>query len=254
MLLHLAAPDYQPTFTDKRNTPIPLPYTIESSVFGSTDSKLHGWLIKSTSIAPEATILFLHGNGGNILSEYPVVLPFVEQGFQIYIFDYRGYGLSDGTAKRKYLYQDATDALEFLKRDSVVSTLPIAIYGQSMGGYIAALIANVANNRVSAIVIEGGFLSYKKIGGETIGSKLLAKLLIREAASPIDSLNRFSGPVLIIHSDSDRVVPSNFGEELFSKRVEPKYFMKIEGSHGNGPIIHGLVISARIKELVFRGN
>lgn len=90
IVLHFTLPDHVPSFTDKQGQALPMPFHIESAWFGEPDTSLYGWMLKDTTGIPAtSTILFLHGNGGNLLTEYPVMLPFVQEGSQVFVFDYQ---------------------------------------------------------------------------------------------------------------------------------------------------------------------
>lgn len=254
LLLHLSGPAYQPSFTNARNEPLALPYTIESAMFGNPINPLNGWLVKPTtpSEQPLITLLFLHGNGGNIITEYPAVLPFVQRGFQVFLFDYSGYGLSGGKATRSNVLRDAATALEYLKSRTDVAGTPIVIYGQSLGGHTAALMASGDTAAISAIVIEGGFASYKDIAGATTRTGFLAQLLVKEGPLATKALSNYHGPVLVVHSREDRVVPIAMGRELFTSANTPKEFYEVNGPHISGPLLYADPLVGKIKELIQR--
>ena len=105
--------NYQPTFRTNKPDTTQQTYTIESVIFRSkSGNNINGWFInphKFNSI----NIIFLHGNGGNIMSEYVAMIPLVERGFRVFAFDYSGYGFSDGQATRENSFKDAASALDF---------------------------------------------------------------------------------------------------------------------------------------------
>lgn len=143
VMLHISRPAFQPTFTSLQGDTLPLPFTVESVFFGNPEKPLHGWMMKPKALNPpsSATILFLHGNGGNITTEYPAVVPLLERGFQVFIFDYHGYGFSQGKATRANVLRSAEAALNYIRTRLDVTGTPLVIYGQSLGGHTAALLA-----------------------------------------------------------------------------------------------------------------
>lgn len=108
----LDGPAWQPTFVDRNNMPVTKSYSVESSVFATAEGHtLNGWTMRPKDAeANGVLILFLHGNGGNITTEYAVLVPLVERGYTVFLFDYSGFGFSTGRASRKTLVSDARAA------------------------------------------------------------------------------------------------------------------------------------------------
>jgi len=252
LILNLSGPNYQPVFSDGRGNELPLPFRVESVLFGSPDKLLHGWMLKDSSVATTttSTLLFLHGNGGNILSEYPVVLPFLKQGFQVFVFDYSGYGFSQGKATRNHVIEDAAVALRYVKlRPDVVGT-DVVLYGQSLGGHTAAIVAGLEPTLIDVLVIEGGFSSFRKIAKYSTPAGFISKLVVKEGPRAAEGLSRYGGQLLVIHSAEDSVVPIGLGRELYEAGNAPKYWMEISGPHGDGPILSVDEIVAQIRTML----
>lgn len=252
LLMHLSGPVHQPVFTNTHGDTLPLPYSVESVLFGDPAKPLHGWMMKpdSPSELPLATMLFLHGNGGNVFTEYPAVVPFLERGFQVFIFDYGGYGFSGGKATRKHVLRDAKTALAYVQDRADVQGKPLVIYGQSLGGHTTALLAGEVNDSVSLVVIEGGFTTYRAIAKAVTRTGPLAYLIVREGPRTKRSLGNYNGPLLVIHSREDDVVPFTMGQELFSYGNEPKQFHAIEGCHVCGPQLYPDSIAGWIRGML----
>lgn len=237
IVLRIDTTTFQPSFTTTNGTLVELPYVIESVLFTSDENTLNGWMIKPTAAEKVGTtILFLHGNGGNIYTEYPTALPFVERGAQVFVFDYSGYGLSTGKASRDRVLTDARSALEHVRSRPDVTGTDVVLYGQSLGGHTAALLA--CSEGFNSIVIEGGFLSFEKIGARHSHTGPLGKLLIKEGASAEACLKNYSGPLLVIHSREDRTVPFEMGQDMYSVANEPKRFLEFSGCHVCGPLLN----------------
>lgn len=254
VLMHIDGKAHQPTFTHANGDTLALPYSVESVLFGDLEKPLHGWMMKprSPSALPLITMLFLHGNAGNVFTEYPAVIPFLERGFQVFLFDYSGYGFSGGKATRTHVLRDAEAALAYLRsRHDVVGT-PLVIYGQSLGGHTAALLAKAVKDTVTPLVIEGGFTTFRAIAKAVSHTGPLSYLVVKEGPRTKRSLEAYNGPLLIIHSREDEVVPFAMGQELFAWGNEPKQFHAIDGCHACGPILRPDSIAGWIRGMMDR--
>ncbi len=252
MLIHLSGATLQPGFTHTNGDTVPMPFSMESVWFGDPKEPLYGLMMKSEipSDLPLVTLLFLHGNGGNVFTEYPAMLPFLDRGFQAFIFDYSGYGLSGGKATRTHVLRDAEAALAYVKSRPDVSGTPLVIYGQSLGGHTAALLAGEVKDTLTPVVIEGGFTTFRAIAKAVTHTGPLPYLLVKEGPRTKRSLKEFKGPLLIIHSPDDEVVPFAMGKELFSWGNGPKQFHAIKGRHIEGPLLQPDPIATWIRGMV----
>jgi dipeptidyl aminopeptidase/acylaminoacyl peptidase len=250
-VIHFDGPNHQPLFTTVANIPIPAEYTIESITFPSTSANnINGWLIKPKGTKADITLLFLHGNGGNVLTEYPAAAAFAKRGMQVFIIDYSGYGFSTGTPTWKNVWNDAGAALQYLhKRADVKGTL-LAIYGQSYGAYTAIGLAQKYQHLISGVVAEGAPTSRKDIAVYQTHTGVMARILVKEKHSAIKAIKKLHKPVLIIHSDEDKTVPFSMGEALFKEANEPKTFYRIHQCHICGPTFYADSIAWYIRQIV----
>ena len=236
---------HQPTFLNNEKDTIKFDFTIESVVFKSSNgNNLNGWMLKPKNTNPSITILHFHGNAGFIVSQYEGMIPLLKYGFQIFLFDYSGFGFSEGKATRENVLIDGNSALSYLKsRDDVKST-KVCIYGQSLGGHLSAIVAQQRQNEIDGLVIEGAFSSHKDIAAEQAG--FFGRLLVSEKYSALKSIHDYKKPVLIIHSTEDETIPFELGQKLFAHANEPKKFYEIKKYHICGPKYYAESISDKI--------
>lgn len=222
-------------------SPEKLGYRHQEISFKSTDgTRLHGWYFQSTlKKAAKGTILQFHGNAENVSTHFLSLIWLIEHGYNLFIFDYRGYGKSRGRPDPGGINRDAIAAIRFCKNHFAGDYQKFIIWGQSIGGIIAlrALIDPELNSSVDAAVIESSFLSYRELAREKLSDfwltwafQPLTFLLVSDSYSVKDAVIRLSPtPLLVIHGTDDRVVPFRFGEEIFSRAGEPREFLKIKG-------------------------
>ena len=244
-----AGDNYQPTLNQKNGHPADLDYTIESVIFKSANgNKLNGWLLKPKNVVPTITLLHLHGNEGSLLNQYQAISPLLKNGFQIFVFDYSGFGFSEGSATRENILTDALSALDYIKsRPDVVNT-KLVIYGQSIGGHLSAVVAAHRQQAVDGLVIEGGFSSYKDIAGQKF--PVIGKFFSKQGYSATKSIKDFHKPLLIIHSTEDKEVPFYMGKKIFDNANMPKEFYEIKNCHICGPTFYADEIATKIKTMV----
>jgi dipeptidyl aminopeptidase/acylaminoacyl peptidase len=211
--------------------PTPLPAQLhragaEAVGFRSADgTELFGWFIPARggtatgTLAP--TILHAHGNAGNITSHIYFTEHLPDAGFNLFIFDYRGYGESGGRAsKRGPLIRDTEAALDALLARPDIDPGRIGLYGQSLGGSIGI---NVMARRreIRAAVLESPFCGWREISAEVLAgdepgwfARSLAAILIGNSHRPLDAIAAIDRPVLILHGDADRIIPISHGRRL----------------------------------------
>jgi fermentation-respiration switch protein FrsA (DUF1100 family) len=189
-------------------------------------TQINGWFIPSKN--SRYTILFCHGNAGNISHRLEKIKFFYELGCNIFIFDYRGYGRSKGRPSEKGLYLDAKTAYDYLLSRNILPE-QIVGYGESLGG---AIIIDLAfRNMLKGIIIDSTPSSAKDM------VKVLYSFLPHWIfSSRLDSENKIKSisiPKLIIHSANDEIVPYNLGRKLYENASQPKYFLTIHGGHNS---------------------
>ncbi len=205
-----------------------LPY--ENVFFETSDGvKLNGWFIEA--VGGEKTVLFCHGNAENISYFLDEVKQFNEMGFGVFIFDYRGYGLSGGKPCERGTYLDAAAAWNWLTGDKRFSPKNIIVIGRSLGGAVASHLAS--EHKPGFLSVESAFTSIEDMGRVKY-SFLPAKYLLRYHYRTVEHIRNVRCPVLVVHSRGDREVPFSHGLKIFQAANEPKEFLEIKGGHRDG--------------------
>jgi pimeloyl-ACP methyl ester carboxylesterase len=193
-------------------------------------TRLHGWYFSGSE--PSApTIIYFHGNGGNISNVGWLGQSLVRRRFSVLLFDYRGYGLSAGTAANETdLYLDGEAAFDFVMNEKRAER--IVLYGQSLGTAIATETA--ARRPASALILESGFSSESSLASAAL--PWLPRFLhgvVRNRFESAEKLKRIRMPVLVSHGDPDPVIPLEEGRALFAAANEPKKLLIIPGGGHN---------------------
>lgn len=247
--VYFSGRNHQPAFLKNSKDTIHLNYTIESVLFKSSNGDtLNGWFLKPKNQTPAITLLQLHGNAGTMY-HYLKMSSLLKYGFQIFMFDYSGYGFSQGKATRNHVLPDALSALDYLLTRKDVKETKLVVYGQSLGGNLAPVVASGRQNNIDGLVIEGGFSSYKDIAAKRYG--FIGRILIAEKYSAMKSIKVYNKPLLSMHSPKDRTVPFDLGKKLFDNANEPKMFFEINKEcHLCGSIFYPEEISQKIKSML----
>lgn len=216
-------------------TPDETGLSYEDVSFETTDGvKLSGWFIPAEK--PKGIILFFHGNAGNISHRMSSIRIFHRLDFSTFIFDYRGYGRSEGKTTEKGTYLDAEAAWRYLTEKRHVPPEKIIFFGRSLGGAIAAWLSQ--NHTPKALLIESTFTSVPDIAAN-IYPFLPVRLLARFGYNTDEYIKRINCPVLVIHSLNDDIIPFRHGRQLFEAAREPKEFLEITGTHNDGFMTSG---------------
>ena len=211
-------------------TPAEIGLSYEAVCFEAADGvKLSGWFVPAER--SRGVILFCHGNAGNISHRLESVQVFYRLGLSTFIFDYRGYGQSEGKLTEQGTYLDAEAAWRYLVQKRQVDPTEIIVFGRSLGGAIAAWLAR--DHTPKALIIESTFTSVRDIGAE-LYPYLPVRLLSRFDYNAMDYLRQVNCPVLIVHSRDDEIIPFSHGRRLFETANEPKEFLEITGTHNEG--------------------
>lgn len=220
-------------------TPQDIGLSYDDISFNTSDGVgLSGWYVPGNS--SKGVILFCHGNAGNIAGRLEYLNIFHRLGFDTFIFDYRGFGASEGKTTEKGTYLDIEAAMDYLVNNRNVSEDEVIVYGRSLGGTIA--INHAKDHTPKMLVIDSSFTSYRKLSSDVLRGFLLpvpVKLLARFEYNSIDNIRKIDCPVLVIHSRDDEVIPYSHGKDLFKNANEPKEFLTISGTHNEGFLTSG---------------
>jgi len=208
-----------------------IPAGAEDVWFTSADgTRLNGWWFGSHTKPERATIIFCHGNGGNIANVGWLAQRFASHGFNVLTFDYRGYGRSDGVAAAESeLYADGDAAVAFVMDHKGVRPEQIALYGHSLG---TTVVADVASRRtVGAVILESGFSSASSVATNAL--PWLPRFLHFLGKNRFESARKLHSvkcPILIVHGDPDPTIPTSEAQLLFAAANEPKKLVIIPGA------------------------
>ncbi len=196
---------------------------------GNGEARLHGWYVPAASAHP--TVLFLHGNGGNIAHRLDSLRIFHQLGLNTLIFDYRGYGRSSGAPSEHGTYVDAQSAWGYLTGVRGIPADRIVIFGRSLGGAVGVWLAERTSAR--ALIIESGFTSIPDLAAHHYPF-LPSRWLARYSYDSVARLPNVRIPTFVVHSRNDEIIPFEHGQRLFAAAVEPKQFLEIRGDHNSG--------------------
>ncbi len=205
---------------------------------GIGEPRLHGWFLPAAKPTC-GTVLFLHGNAENISMHIASVYWLPARGFNVFLFDYRGYGASGGSPSLAGIQNDIDRAIRYLLQHGLVSPHGIVLFGQSLGASAAIYYAAHGEHRsgLRSVVVESPFASYRGIAQEKLAAfwltwplQWLPRWTMSDRYSPVNAIGQVAPiPLLLIHGDSDPIVPLAHSERLFAAAQEPKRFWKIVG-------------------------
>ncbi len=210
----------------------------------SDNIKLHAWHLKSKAKKKKGLIVHFHGNAENISTHYLHLTWILEHGHDVIIFDYRGYGESEGKPNQKGTYLDALAVLEYAYKLKKKGLYPkLTVFAQSLGGVIA--LRSIADFKeqesIDLIAVDSTFLSYKSAAFSLLANSWitflispLAYILVSDEMEAETTLNKINSPLLVIHGEKDSIVPFSKGQEIYDKFQGKKWLWKIpEGVHIN---------------------
>ena len=208
---------------------------VEDCYFTSPDGiKLHGWFFaKNNAIA---TLIWCHGNAGNISDRLYDLVLLCKLPINVFIFDYRGYGRSEGSPDEKGIYLDAEAAYDYMTSRNDVNKNKIIIFGRSLGGAVAVDLATKRSG--IGLILEATFTSAKDMAKSSFGF-LPVHYIMKTKLNSIAKITGIEIPVFVAHGTSDRTVPFKLGRRLFEAANEPKEFYEIQNADHNDTFVVG---------------
>ena len=223
-------------------TPEQLGLEYEDIFFTSADNlTIHGWWLDAKAPV-KGTVYFLHGNAENISTHVHNVAWLPEYGYQVFLIDYRGFGLSQGKPDLPGALEDIRKGFQFILERDAVQGKPLYLLGQSLGASMAIYFAATdtqAKHRLSAVISDAAFARYSEMARHVTGQGWLTWPLqypvswsMIRGYDPVDYVADISPlPLLLIHSRDDRIVPYAFNEQLLQAGLPPRTFLETRGPH-----------------------
>ena len=206
----------------------------EDVFFEAADGvRLHGWFVPGRS---DNILLWFHGNAGNIGHRLDNILLLHRRlGTGVFIFDYRGYGRSDGRPSEEGIYRDAEASIEYLRSmPGFDSDKQLIIFGRSLGCAVAVEMATRHGSR--AVILESPFTSIRamaKLTNPLLSSVVPVGAVVKSRFDSLSKIERVRAPVMVLHGDRDELIPLEIGRELFDAAREPKRFYAIKDAGHN---------------------
>lgn len=196
--------------------------------------RLHGWFIPSDDA--RGTVLFFHGNAGNISHRLDSIAIFNRMNLDVFIIDYRGYGQSQGRVTEKGTYRDAEAAWSYLTATRGIDANRIIVFGRSLGASIAAWLAS--RHRPGALILESSFSSVPSMA-QRLYPFLPVKWLSTFRYDTRQYVSNINCPLLVVHSKTDEIIPYDEGRSVFDAAPAAKRFLDIRGGHNDGFFVTG---------------
>ncbi len=207
-------------------TPADLGIPFEQHFVDTADGcRLSAWHI--CPHRPRASVIYFHGNTGNLGLFNEVFQLFYQHQFQVFAVDYRGYGMSSGTPSERGLERDALAAVAYFRRQLRIPGVPVIYWGRSLGSSVAAFAS--ARNAPDGLVLETAFPNKRAL----MASYPQFRFFYPFSRCRLDTVKHLRGhrfPVLLLHGDQDRTVPIEQGRRLYQLLPGPKDFFHVEGA------------------------
>ena len=196
---------------------------------------LHGWLFRTSVVEPKGTVVFMHGNSRNMSTESTGMLWLLEAGYNLFTFDYRGYGISSGEPSVEGILKDAAEAFDGFMQTENIDKSNIILWGQSLGGAAASYTA--ANSphgyKIKILLLDSTFTSWRDIARDQASKMFFTwpfqypiswfymdKMSSKQYVTVTKAEN-----ILIIHSNADKLIDVKHGKKLYDlTKVNKEFF------------------------------
>ena len=242
-------------------TPNQLGFKYEDITLTASDGvHINGWFLPAVASAKAGlpaevstkagrdkhfTILFFHGNAGNISDRFEKLEAFRDLGVHTLIIDYRGYGRSEGKPNEEGTYRDARAAYEYLTQQRQLAPRSIVAYGESLGSAVAADLASTVE--VGGLILEEAFTSVGDIG-QKMFPFFPVRWLVRNKYDTLRKLPRIKVPLLIIHSRDDEFFDMRHAQRLLAAANQPKRLVELRGGHNDAFLVSALAYRAALQQ------
>ncbi len=210
----------------------------------SDDLKLNGWFIPNANA--KHTIVFAHGNAGNISGRTDKIKLLKELNLNIFIFDYRGYGKSQGSPTETGIYTDTKAAYEWLTNIKGINKDSIIALGVSLGS--AAAIDLASKVKLKALITEGAFTNAKDMARKLY--PFLPGFIFGVKFDSINKIKTIEIPKLFIHSKTDEIVPFELSQRLYEAAKQPKTLLALNGTHNDSFLLQSGDYLKGIKDFI----
>jgi alpha-beta hydrolase superfamily lysophospholipase len=237
----------------------------ENLTYSSKDqTRLHAWyfLRRNQELPSKGLLVLFHGNAQNLSAHIQNVQWLVDHGYDVFCWDYRGYGLSQGVPEPEGIYQDSLATLDYVARLKQERAHPrLIVMGQSLGGAVSLRTMQEFKSKeiIDLLVLDSTFFSYKKVAFKTAASAWLTfvfspltYLFFTDRYGPIEEKEKlhFPFPTLVIHGTQDSVVPFELGQDVYQKIRSKKAFWRIENGRHTDVFLHKEFRQQFLKTLV----
>jgi len=209
-------------FLPDTRVPDPPPGVEERWIATADELRLHAWYVPARDA--RATLVWSHGNAGNIAGRVDVALALAARGLDVLAYDYRGYGRSEGRPSEAGVYLDAEAAYDTVRDRG----LPVVCFGESLGGAVSIRLATT--RPCAGVAVVSTWTTLRDVARRHYGP---LATLVGDRFDSLARIGTLSVPVFVAHGDRDEIVPFALGERLFAAAREPKRFLRIPGAHHN---------------------
>lgn len=204
--------------------------------------RINAWFVKNPSA--KSTLIFAHGNAGCMSDRMLKIKFFHDLGLNVLIFDYRGYGRSEGKPTEQGVYKDAQAAYDYLLGRKDVDPAKIAAYGTSLGGIVAVDLAT--QRPLAALIVDSSITSGRDVA--RIYYPYVPHFFMQIKFDSLSKVARIHIPKLFMHSPDDKTVPFAMGQRLFAAAAEPKQFVQSSGGHNEIQIVSDPLTAKAVKD------